>query len=337
MTADQVSTHTAADGTYTLTLPVDTYDMTASSYGFATGSVSGVEVLEDQTTTQDFALDPVPPVTVSGTVTDGSGHGWPLYARIDIDGYPGGPVFTDPVTGQYSVDLVQQTDFTFHVTAVNGGYLESTRAANYTSATATEDFALEVDGTTCTALGYGFDVDGVFERFDAQALPDGWTVEDNLGNGQVWAFDDPNGRGNLTGGSGGFAIVDSDFYGPDGTQDTLLVTPVLDLSAVASPIIRFDTDYFDYDPTNEIADVDLSVDGGANWENVWRQTTSLRGPARSRSRSRRRRTTPTCRCGSTTTTPRSRGGGRWTTCWSAPSRSACRSTVACSPATSRTW
>ena len=30
------------------------------------------------------ALAGSPNVTVSGTVTDGSGHGWPLYARIEI-------------------------------------------------------------------------------------------------------------------------------------------------------------------------------------------------------------------------------------------------------------
>ena len=57
------------------------------------------EIAAGATTTLDFALDPLPSTVVTGTVTDGSGHGWPLYARIDIDGYPGGPVFTDPMTG----------------------------------------------------------------------------------------------------------------------------------------------------------------------------------------------------------------------------------------------
>ena len=38
--------------------------------------------------TADFALTRCPAQTVSGKVTDGSGHGWPLYAKITADGVP---------------------------------------------------------------------------------------------------------------------------------------------------------------------------------------------------------------------------------------------------------
>jgi N-acetylneuraminic acid mutarotase len=277
VTAGAVATSTDANGVYEFTLPVGSYDMTATAFGYETASVPGVQVLEDQTTTQDFALDAVPAVTVSGTVTDGSGHGWPLYARIDIAGYPGGPIFTDPVTGEYSVELVQQTDFTFNVSAMTGVYVPATRDVNYSTATATEDFALEVDIDICDAPGYEVGVDGISQGFDTDVVPDGWTVLDNQGNGQVWRFDDPAGRGNLTGGTGGFAIVDSDFFGPGNSQNTELVTPLIDLSTVDAPSISFDMDYLDYSITPEKADVDLSIDGGATWENVFRQEgTSLR-------------------------------------------------------------
>ncbi len=84
---------------------------------------------------------------------------------------------------------------------------------------------LEVDSTTCTAPGYTFNTTGtVTEDFNDGALPEGWTIEDNLENGQVWRFDDPDNRGNLTGGDGTFAISDSDFYGSGQSQDTSLVT-----------------------------------------------------------------------------------------------------------------
>ena len=53
----------------------------------------------------NVALTPSPSVTLSGTVTDGGGHGWPLYARIDVAGKPGGPDFTNPITGHYSISL----------------------------------------------------------------------------------------------------------------------------------------------------------------------------------------------------------------------------------------
>ncbi|HEX5203778.1 MAG TPA: carboxypeptidase regulatory-like domain-containing protein [Actinoplanes sp.] len=275
VTAGPVSTTTDADGSYTLVLPVDTYDVSASAYGYGLETVNGVDVLEDDTTTVDFALDALPAVDVSGTVTDGSGHGWPLYARIDIDGYPFGPIFTSPNDGTYDVELVQSTDFTFHVTALSGGYLEGTRDVNYSTATATEDFALEVDPETCDAPGYDFDVNGIFERFQTEEVPEGWTIVDNMGSGQVWEFDDPGGRGNLTGGTGPFAIVDSDHYGPFGAQDTELISPLIDLTVVDAPILRFNTDYF---PLGDTAEVDVSIDGGENWENVWSEDDDLRGP-----------------------------------------------------------
>ena len=42
------------------------------------------------------------------------------------------------------------------------------------TATPTEDFALEVDSTTCTAPGYEFNSSGaITEDFDAGTLPDG--------------------------------------------------------------------------------------------------------------------------------------------------------------------
>ena len=50
-------------------------------------------------------------------MTDGSGHSWPLYARITVDGVPGGPVWTDPITGRYSVSLPQGHTYQLHTTA----------------------------------------------------------------------------------------------------------------------------------------------------------------------------------------------------------------------------
>ena len=57
-----------------------------------------------------------------GTVTDGSGHGWPLYAKITAKGVPGGPVFTNPVTGKYSLQLAAGADYTLSVSSVYPGY-----------------------------------------------------------------------------------------------------------------------------------------------------------------------------------------------------------------------
>ncbi len=78
------TTTTDANGHYDLTIAVGTYDVTASDSDMFSKTASSIGVTDGGTSTQDFALDPAPHVTVAGTVADGSGHGWPLYARIDI-------------------------------------------------------------------------------------------------------------------------------------------------------------------------------------------------------------------------------------------------------------
>ena len=74
-----------------------------------------------------------------------------------------------------------------------------------------------------------------------------------------------NSGANNTGGTGGFAILDSDCDGLV-QDDAYLNTPSIDLSGVPSPILQFNSDYIDLD---SIADVDISTDGGSNWTNVW--------------------------------------------------------------------
>jgi len=66
------STTTAADGTYSILLPVGTYDVTASAFGYQDGVANGVVITNGNTTTQDFALQPSPSGSLSGFVRDGS-------------------------------------------------------------------------------------------------------------------------------------------------------------------------------------------------------------------------------------------------------------------------
>ena len=264
---------TGEDGSYSVRLVAGDYTATASLFGYDTESAD-VTVAPEETTTQDFALTVTPSVTLSGTVTDGSGHGWPLYAAVDVEG-PGADVFTDPITGEYSVSLPSNATYTVTVESQYAGYTPQALDVTIGDSDATQDFAPEVDSAACTAVGYQLNTDGVTEDFNAAALPDGWTIEDNLDNDQVWRFDDPGERGNLTGGDGAFAVVDSDFYGTDGVQDTSLVTPVIDLSTLTDPVVSFQQDYRSL---GDIADVDLSIDGGATWTTMLHQTTDARGP-----------------------------------------------------------
>src|SRR6185369_15796256 len=53
----------------------------------------------------------------------------------------------------------------------------------------------------------------------------------------------------------------------------------VDLSALSSVQIRFDQDFNGGSPAfGEIADVDVSTDGGVSWTNVLHQTVAVAGP-----------------------------------------------------------
>ncbi len=269
---DHVAT-SGADGTYKLDIPPGTYDLTASAYGYSDGSAAGVALSDGGTVTESFALDSVPRQTVSGKVSDGSGHGWPLYAKITVDGVPGGPVFTDPTTGAYSLTLPRNTSYTLHIAANYPGYETLDKTVQVAAADKTANFAVPVDGADADAPGYQVSLVGSTEPFDSTAAaPDGWTVDNADGTTGGWGFDDAGKRGNRTGGSGGFAIVDSDHLGSGKHQDTTLMPPAFDLTDNNSPVLDFDTDYKEY--TNSVADVDLSTDGGATWTTVWEKTSA---------------------------------------------------------------
>ncbi|NJP06456.1 MAG: S8 family serine peptidase [Chloroflexaceae bacterium] len=265
-------------GTYTFVglLPGD-YRLSASAYGYQYLTDQPLTITAATTTTLDMALDTVPTTTLQGRVTDGSGGNWPLYARIDIAGYPYGPVFTNPVLGTYQVDLLQSTDpVSLTFSAVSNGYQPHNRELMLTSDVAVADVALTVDPAGCAAPGYRQSGVVLNETFETGALPAGWQVIDYADTGQVWRFDDPGNRTNLTGGEGGFAIVDSDAYPEDGYQDTELRTPPLDFSNQDHVFLSFATDYRNFGDT---ADVDISIDGGATWTTVWRQRADYPGPA----------------------------------------------------------
>ncbi|MFF5215270.1 S8 family serine peptidase [Micromonospora sp. NPDC000442] len=270
------SATTDADGRYALTLPAGETTLSVSAFGYADESAT-VTVPDGGTVTRDFALLATPAVTVSGKVTDGSGHGWPLYAKIEVAGRPGDPVFTDPVTGRYSVTLPGNTSYRMTVTARYPGYRTVIREVAVGGDATKVNVAVPVDAA-CTAAGYTaqFGTPLLTESFDGTSAPPGWRVENRTDSGG-WVFDDPRSRGNLTGGTGGFAIIDSDALGSGNTQDTDLIAPPVDLSATAAPVLRFRSDWRAVG-ISDTADIDVSTDGGANWTNVWHQTASRRGP-----------------------------------------------------------
>lgn len=270
------ATTTGPDGSYQVGLQVGSYEVTASGYGYLPQTVTGVEIFENATTTLDFALDPAPSYTVSGYVTDGN-TGWPLYAQIDIDGYPGDPIWTDPATGYYEISLVAGTDYTFNASAFSDGYLPTSINIGTLSGNLAVDIQLGINRDMCVAPGYFLDVVGVYETFDDTTIPPGWTTVNN-GGACTWTFNDPGGRGNLSGGDGNFAVADSDACGSGTTMNTDLFSPLMDISSLSNLNLEFKYDYNNLS-SSEIAAVDVSADGGATWTNLVTWNTDQRGPA----------------------------------------------------------
>ena len=289
VTAGSSETVTDASGHYQfLTLPPGTYDMTVTKFGFVPGAASGVSVTAGATTTQDFSLALAPQVLLNGVVRDGSGAGWPLYARLSVSApeFGGATIFTDPVTGYYAITLVSGVIYAVSVAAVGPGYQPAAAALSLLPVHAPEgivhNFDLTVDSTSCSAPGYRVVSTGIFESFDSGVLPPGWSVVDNTGGGPwtIHSGSDPCGSfpGNDTGGSGPFALVDSRCAG-EVSIDTALITAPADLSGVSSAQVRFAQDFNGNNPAfGEIADVDVSTDGGSSWTNVLHQTVSVAGP-----------------------------------------------------------
>ncbi|HTY40970.1 MAG TPA: carboxypeptidase regulatory-like domain-containing protein [Thermoanaerobaculia bacterium] len=291
VSAGAASTTTDGSGHYSFTLPSGPYDMTAVKYGYLPGSASGIEVTDGGDTVQNFVLGVAPSVMVNGTVKDGSGGGWPLYAKIVIKatGAPTFTLYTDPVSGYYSQQLVSGVSYTFTVTAVSQGYQQGGGVVplgpvhNLLDATVL-NWTLNANPQVCNAPGYTPTTAGLFEDFEGGVVPKGWTVINNStgGNGAptewiVVSGTDPCGdyAGNLTGGSGFFAVANSDCPGATVVMDTQLITPPVDMTSFPAATLRFNEDY---DWLFDNADVDISTDGGATWTNVLAQTASARGP-----------------------------------------------------------
>ncbi len=266
----QRTTVTGPDGRYDMTLVAGAYELTATAYGYAPGGSGDVTVAEGATTTLDVGLTLLPSVTVSGAVTDGSGQGWPLYAGISISGYPHGTVWTDPATGRYEVELPATTAYTLTVRPQADGYATFSRTVEVGDDDLAADFAATVETSECLAPGYAPAHTGAFASFD-DALPGGWAVQTVRGNG--WETGDSGRRGNLTGGEGAFASVDS--ASGQLLEDGVLLSAPVDLTGVAAPVLSFRTDLL---LSRGVAEADVSVDGGATWQNVWRRTAHSRGP-----------------------------------------------------------
>lgn len=260
---------TAADGTFSTGLPEGTYTLTASKYGYETDTVSGIVVTEGLTTTQDFIIAQLGMSLVSGHVYDGGveglgAHGYPLYSSIKVT-TPGfeETIYTDPFTGYYEIEVVEETEHTFTTIPVPGGYDPLVESVTATGAAYTHDIFVPVDGAVCAAPGYqpDYDIFYSFEGSDEGFTPGGTTSF-------AWG-DFTSGPGAGHSGTKGIATNPGGDY--NASELGWMASPAIDLTGfgTTSPVIQW-WDWKDIESaTYDWARLDVTKDGGVTWNTVW--------------------------------------------------------------------
>ncbi len=123
ITQTGAQTTTDTDGNYDIALAEGTYTVEVSSYAYISQTRTDVQIITDQTTTENFSLSAAPSGTIAGTVTDAQ-DGSPLSATITVVNTPVDSVTTNPTTGNYSISIAQGT-YTLEVTST--GHITQTR------------------------------------------------------------------------------------------------------------------------------------------------------------------------------------------------------------------
>ena len=152
------SSITDEDGFYSLAVNSgETYAVTASAVGYLPITEAD-QVMPPQggTLINEFYLEVnTSVVSLTGQVLDGSGHGYPLYARILVEGGNHHEVlFTDPIDGTFDILLYQNVEYSLSVSSMISGYDSLVDSSViFTEPKATRDYELVV-GEACDAPGY---------------------------------------------------------------------------------------------------------------------------------------------------------------------------------------
>ena len=276
ITAGSHSTTSGPNGAYSLALPVGTYSVTVSAYGFVSQTAAGVVITNGSSTMQNFALDPLAAATVEGVVTDGSGHSYPLYARIDISaaGFST-TAYTNPFDGTYSVDLFSGVAYQFVVAPVLPGYTPQTAPVTPAGSPFTRNFALAIDPLACNTPGYLLVQDLITsENFDGvtlPSLPGGWATVKTTGSGNP-AWKTNAGTSNPTGSpahSGSNLVYFNSYSVTPGNAARLFQTASASLAGFNSVTLSF---WMFHDPgyqqSNDTLQPQISTDGGSTWTNL---------------------------------------------------------------------
>jgi alpha-tubulin suppressor-like RCC1 family protein len=248
------TTTTNQSGQYQLVFPAGVVTITVSAFAHQSQTVADLVISGN--TVRDFtlALDSTASA-VQVAVVDGSGHGWPLYARIGIAGNSA-PVYTNPLTGAATLFLYQNS--TYALTVNSPGYSAATRDITPASGGSSENFVLTVDQSYCMAPGYP---PLSFANLEKNA--GGYATTKPA----YWSCGTPTNRTPHSGSTACFADLSS---GGRMDWDTYLYSPNMDLRANAGSSLTLSWwQMMGISGSNEGLYVDVSKDGGYSWSNVY--------------------------------------------------------------------
>jgi hypothetical protein len=264
--AGAVNAASDAAGRFRLDLPPGRYELTTREFWHADASV-GVTVGDGAVVSVDIKLPPLPLATLSGLVTDGSGHGWPLHSKIRIFGMSDGlftepSTFTDPFTGRYTIRLPRRPYQLDAVPLYYHGYTGAKATVDLTAGDAVADLR-PIAEASCGLPSYNLTYHNVVEEFEGPSMPSGWKADDGVtpAGSTAWRISAEN----RTNASGKTAMV----QGP--VTSATLTSPPRNLTTAKNPRIEVSLYYNAYSAADDqqSADVEYSVDQGRSWRGVW--------------------------------------------------------------------
>jgi uncharacterized repeat protein (TIGR01451 family) len=139
-----VNTTGNTSGVYHQGLAANTYDATASAFGYVPSTTYNINITTNTTTIRNFSLTLMPTGTLSGTVKE-KGSNSPLAATIIIDNTPAS-ASTNPTDGSYSLSLPTGT-YTATVVATAHRVTQTVNIVINDGATVVQNFLLDTAPT----------------------------------------------------------------------------------------------------------------------------------------------------------------------------------------------
>jgi len=203
--------------------------------------------------------------TSGGTVV--SDGGYSITARGVCYGTTASPI----ISGPHTTDGSGLGTFPSSITGLTSNTTYHVRA--YATNSSGTYYGDDIQFTTlCSIFTLPFS-----ESFSGTIIPNCWSVVDNQGNGEIWQFGLLTGQSVTPALTGNYAYLNSRGYGTGNTQNTDLITPVLDLTGYTAVTLQFNHYY--RSRTGSSGTLSYSINGGSTWTTIQSFTTTSTNPA----------------------------------------------------------